>query len=48
LWYRDKLRPRAGPIDANALRIRAQMTPPGETIAAMSTSDVAFADDKIA
>jgi hypothetical protein len=48
LWNGDKLRPGARPIDANSLRIRAKMTPPGETIAAMSTSDVAFADDKIA
>ena len=48
MWNGDKLRPRAGPIHADALGVRAKMTPPGKTIAAMSTSDVAFADNKIA
>ena len=33
---------------ADTLRIRAKMTPPGQTIAAMPARDVTFAYDKIA
>ena len=39
---------RALAIHADALRVRAKMTPAGETIAAMSADDVAFAGDEIA
>ena len=48
LRNRDELRPRAGAIDADALCVRAKMTPSGQAIAAMSAGDVTLADDQIA
>ena len=48
LWNGDELGPRAVAIHANALGVRAKVTATGETVAAMSTSDVAFADNEIA
>jgi hypothetical protein len=43
----DKLSPCAGAIYADALRIRAKVTPPGEAISAMPARDMALADNKI-
>src|SRR6266496_3415479 len=48
LWNRHKFSPRTGTIHANALRVRAKMTPPGKTIATMTTGDVPLADYEIA
>ena len=44
----DELSPGAVAIDADTLGVRTKMTPASETIAAMSASDVTFADDEIA
>ena len=43
-----KFRERALTIHADALRVRAKMTPAGETVSAMSADDVTFAGDEIA
>src|SRR5262249_57762126 len=48
LRYRYELRPRAGAIDANALRVWAKMSPSGQTISTVSTGDVSLAHDEIA
>ncbi len=44
----DELGPGAIAIYADALRVRAKMTTPGEAIAAMPAGDVAFAGDEVA
>ena len=44
----DVFRERAGAVDADALRVGAQVTPPGEAIAAAPADDVAFAADDLA
>src|SRR5207249_5393689 len=44
----DKRGPGDGTIYADPFRVRTKMATAGETIAAMSASDVAFADDEIA
>ena len=44
----DELRPRARPVDADALGVGAKMPPARQTIAAMPAGDVTFADDEIA
>ena len=46
--HRDIFGEAAGPIHADAFRVRAKMTPPGETVAAMTTNDVAFGGDDFA
>src|SRR5215471_8954142 len=48
LRNRYELSPCTGTIHADALCIRAKMTPSGQTIAAMSAGDVPFAHDEIA
>src|SRR6516165_5889418 len=48
LRNRHKFCPRPRAIDADALCIRAKMTPPRQTIAAMSAGDVSLAHDEIA
>src|SRR6266516_1903341 len=45
---RHKFGPRTGTIHANALRVRAKMTPPGQAIATVSTGDVSLAHNEIA
>ena len=45
---RDKFGPGAGAIDADALGVRAKVTAPGQTIAAMPAGDMSLADDEIA
>src|SRR5207248_11047772 len=47
LRYRYELRPRAGTIDANALRIWAKMSASGQTISTVSTGDVSLAYHEI-
>src|SRR5215471_10041600 len=48
LRNRYELSPSTGTIHADALCIRAKMTPPRQTIPAMSTGDVSLAHDEIA
>ncbi len=48
LRNRYEFSPCTGTIHADALCIRAKMTPPRQTIAAMSTRDVSLAHDEIA
>ena len=38
----------AGPVHANALRVRAQMAPSGQAVAAAAADHVAFAADNLA
>ena len=44
----NKFGERAGPVDAHALRVRAQMAPAGQAIAAAAANHVAFAADNVA
>src|SRR6476469_8379125 len=48
LWNGNKLSPGAGTIHSYALSVRTKMPPPGQTITAVSTSDVSLADDEVA
>src|SRR4029453_11969018 len=48
LRNRDKLRPSAGTINADTLRVWTQMPPSSEAIPTMPTSDVAFGNDEVA
>src|SRR6267154_818493 len=48
LRNRDELRPSAGTVNADTLRVWTQMPPSSEAIPTMPTSDVPFGNDEIA
>src|SRR5262245_8426983 len=46
-WQREIFREGAGAIDADALRVLAEMTPAGKAVSAAAAHDVAFAANNV-